>query len=125
MSPMAPLGAGSTRTRLTATSEKGSQQRKRKDSAGPDVRKDPLQEKEILRKAAVGSTDRSNTIGFWCCPDQRCKSGSYSRIIRDRQDGIVRQVEGWRIYHRHRLDTTEASQLRSRDAQSHRRNLSA
>jgi hypothetical protein len=28
-----------------------------------------------LKKAAVGSTGRCNTIGFWCCPDWRCMSG--------------------------------------------------
>jgi transposase len=33
------------------------------------------QEKEILRKAAVGSTGRCNTVGFGCCLDQRCASG--------------------------------------------------
>ena len=33
------------------------------------------QEKEILRKAAVGSTGRCNTVGFGCCLDRRCASG--------------------------------------------------
>jgi transposase len=33
------------------------------------------EEREILKKAAVGSTGRCNTIGFWCCPDWRCMSG--------------------------------------------------
>jgi transposase len=28
------------------------------------------QEKEILRKAAVDSTGRCNTVGFGCCPDR-------------------------------------------------------
>jgi transposase len=31
--------------------------------------------KEILRKAAVGSTGRCNTVGFGCCLDRRCASG--------------------------------------------------
>jgi transposase len=33
------------------------------------------QEKGILRKAAVGSTGRCNTVGFGCCLDRRCASG--------------------------------------------------
>jgi len=33
------------------------------------------EEREILKKAAVGSTGRCNTIGFGCCPDWRCMSG--------------------------------------------------
>src|SRR4051794_35533690 len=33
------------------------------------------EEREILKKAAVGSTGRCNTIGFGCCPNWRCMSG--------------------------------------------------
>src|SRR5215212_7293641 len=38
VSPMAPFGAGSTKTRSTAASEKGSRQRRRKSSADSDAR---------------------------------------------------------------------------------------
>src|SRR3990170_3312874 len=33
------------------------------------------EEREILKKAAVSSTGRCNTVGFGCCPDRRCMSG--------------------------------------------------
>jgi transposase len=43
------------------------------------------QEKEILRKAAVDSTGRCNTVGFRCCQDRRCvggEAGSSRRVVR-------------------------------------------
>ena len=42
------------------------------------------QEKEVLRKAAVGSTGRCNTLGFRCCLNRRCaggEAGSSQRIV--------------------------------------------
>src|SRR3712207_6433178 len=33
------------------------------------------EEREILKKAAVGSTGRCNTLGFRCCLDRRCADG--------------------------------------------------
>ena len=33
------------------------------------------EEREILKKAAVDSTGRCNTVGFGCCPNRRCTSG--------------------------------------------------
>lgn len=88
----------------------------------------PRQEKEILRKARVDSTDQCNTVGFRCCPDRRCGSGEAGparRIDRGAQEGAVGAMEGWRIHQRHRPGTTEACWLHSRNARSHRRDLSA
>jgi len=42
------------------------------------------EEREILKKAAVGSTGGCNTVGFGCCPDRRCRSGeagSSGRVV--------------------------------------------
>src|SRR5215204_4373833 len=86
------------------------------------------EEREILKKAAVGSTGQCNTVGFGCCTDRRCTSGearSSRRIVCGRQEGVVGAMEGWRIHQRYRPGTTEASRLHSRDARSHRRDLSA
>ena len=84
------------------------------------------EEREILKKAAVGSTGRCNTVGFRCCLDRRCaggESGSSWRVVRGRQAAVVGQVEGWRIHQRHRPSTTEACRLHSQDARSYRRDL--
>jgi len=86
------------------------------------------QEREFLKKAAVGSTGRCNTVGFGCCPDRRCTSGEVGasgRVIRGGQEGVVGAVEGRRIRQRHRPGTTEASRLHPRDAQGNRGYLSA
>jgi len=86
------------------------------------------QEREFLKKAAVGSTGRCNTVGFWCCPDRRCGSGeagSSRRVVCGRQEGVVGKVEGRGVHQRHRPGTQEASRLHSRDARSHRRDPSA
>src|SRR5215210_6962625 len=86
------------------------------------------QEKEILRKAAVGSTGRCNALDFRCCSDRRCgcgEAGSSWGVVQDRQAGVVGAVEGWRIHQRHRPGSTEASWLHSRDARCHRRLLCA
>jgi transposase len=80
------------------------------------------QEREFLKKAAVGSTGRCNTIGFWCCSDRRCGSGEAGasrRVVCSRQAGAVGAMEGRRIHKRHRSGTTEASRLYSRDARSY------
>src|SRR5215212_7935777 len=55
------------------------------------------EEREILKKAAVGSTGRCNTLGFRCCLDRRCASGeagSSRRVVRGEQEGAVEAVEG-------------------------------
>lgn len=43
------------------------------------------EEREILKKAAVDSTGRCNTLGFRCCPNRRCTSGetgsSQKRVV--------------------------------------------
>jgi transposase len=85
-------------------------------------------EREILKKAAVGSTGRCNTLGFRCCLDWRCGSGeagSSWRVVGGRQERVVEAVEGRGVHKRHRPGTTEASRLHSRDARSHRRDLSS
>ncbi len=88
----------------------------------------PCGEAGCLTQGVVGSTGRCNTIGFRCCPDRRCRSGearSSRRVVRGGQAGVVGAMEGWRVHQRHRPGTTEASRLHSRDARSHRRDLSA
>lgn len=59
------------------------------------------QEKEVLRKAAVSSTGRCNTLGFRCCPNRWCGSGetgSSGRDVCGGQEGVVGAMEGWRIH---------------------------
>jgi transposase len=56
------------------------------------------EEREILKKAAVGSTGRCSTLGFRCCLDRRCTSGeagSSWRVVCGGQEGAVETVEGW------------------------------
>jgi transposase len=63
------------------------------------------QEKEILRKAAVGSTGQCNTLGFRCCLNRRCGSGeagSSWRVVGGGQEGAVEAVEGRGGHQRHR-----------------------
>jgi transposase len=70
------------------------------------------QEREFLKKAAVDSTGRCNTVGFRCCPDRRCmsgESGSSWRVVGGRQQEVVGAVEGWKIHKRHSSGSTEAS----------------
>src|SRR5215211_1471925 len=86
------------------------------------------EECEILKKAAVSSTGRCNTLGFRCCPDRRCMSGeagSSWRVVGGGQEGVVGQVESRGVHQRHRPGITQASRLHSRNARSHRRDLSA
>ncbi len=50
------------------------------------------EEREILKKAAVDSTGRCNTVGFRCCLDRRCTSGeagSSRRVVCGGQEGGV------------------------------------
>jgi transposase len=70
------------------------------------------QEKEILRKAVVGSTGQCNTLGFRCCLNRRCGSGeagSSWRVVGGGQEGAVEAVEGRGGHQRHRPGTTKAS----------------
>ena len=86
------------------------------------------EEREILKKAAVGSTGRCNTIRFGCCPDRRCMSGetgSSWRVVGSRQEGVVGAVEGRGVHKRHRPGTTESPRLHPHDDRGHRRLLSA
>ena len=86
------------------------------------------QEKEILRKAAVGSTGQCNTLGFRCCLNRRCGSGeagSSWRVVGGWQEGAVEAVEGRGVHLPHRPGTTKAFRLHPRDARGHRRDLSA
>src|SRR5215217_5549511 len=86
------------------------------------------EEREILKKAAVGSTGRCNTLGFRCCTGRRYgfgEAGSSRRVVRGGQKGVVGAVEGRGVHQRHRPSITQASRFHSRDARSHRRDLSA
>src|SRR5215210_4476253 len=86
------------------------------------------EEREILKKAAVDSTGRCNTVGFRCCPDRRCGSGevgSSGRVVRGAQEGDVGAVEGGGVHQRHLQGAQETSGFYSRDAQGPRRNRSA
>jgi transposase len=86
------------------------------------------QEKEVLRKATVGSTGRCNTVGFGCCSDWRWvsgKTGASWRVVGGGQEGIVGAVEGWRVHLRHRPSITQGSRFHSRDDRSHRWYLSS
>ena len=68
------------------------------------------QEREFLKKAAVGSTGRCNTVGFWCCSDRRCDSGEAWpswRVVRGRQAGAVETMERRRV---HQSDIARALQ---------------
>src|SRR5215211_2059009 len=84
------------------------------------------EEREILKKAAVDSTGRCNTVGFRGCTDRRCGSGeagSSRRVVRGRKKGVVGAMEGRGVHQRHRPGITQGSRLHSRDARSHRRLL--
>src|SRR5215210_945646 len=86
------------------------------------------EEREILKKAAVGSTSRCNTLGFQCYLDRRCVSGeagSSRRVVGGGQEGAVGAVEGRGVHQRHRPGTTEGSRLHPRDDRGHRGHLSA
>jgi len=86
------------------------------------------QEREFLKKAAVSSTGRCNTLGFGCCTDRRCRSGeagSSGRVVGSRKEGAVGAVEGWGVHQRHRPGTTEGPWLHPRDDRGHRGLLSA
>ncbi len=85
------------------------------------------EEREILKKAAVGSTGRCNTLGFGCCPDRRCisgESGSSWRVVGGGQEGVVGAVEGRAVHKRHRPGSTESPRLHPRDDRGYRRALS-
>jgi len=86
------------------------------------------EEREILKKAAVGSTGRCNTVGFGCCPDRRCMSGetgSSWRVVGGWQEGAVGAMEGRGVHKRHSPGSTESPRLDPRDDRGHRRLLSA